>query len=296
MKKTLMLAGLLLTTVPLSVGAFDSKDGAQTKNRQPRKPIGYTDTEILPGQKWRVHDAYRPEPPIVGPGTASTQKRPGKPPSDAVVLFDGTDLSQWQGANGGPAKWKIADGYMEINGTGSIRTKEGFGSCQLHIEWAAPAKVKGSSQGRGNSGVMIMGRYEIQVLDSYNNRTYSDGQAAAIYGQYPPMVNASRRPGRWQTYDIIFEAPEFKDGKVVKPAYVTVLHNGVVVHHHAKILGRVQHKFLPFYEPHGEKEPLVLQDHGNPVRYRNIWIRPLPGYDSGTPVAAEPVEAPVPQS
>ena len=191
------------------------------------------------------------------------------------MLFDGKDLKHWVGGNGKPAKWKVENGYMEVNKTGTIKTKEAFGSCQLHVEWASPAEVKSKSQGRGNSGVMIMGKYEIQVLDSFNNRTYSDGQASAIYGQYAPLVNASRKPGAWQTYDIIFDAPEFKDGKCVKPAYFTVLHNGVLVHHHRRSLGQVSHKFAPKNNPHPAKLPLQLQDHGNPVRFRNIWIRPL---------------------
>lgn len=254
-----------------------------------RPLVGYTDTDFIPGQtKWRVHDAYRPEPRVITPGTASTPDKPGRPPSDAIILFDGSDLSQWTnlrsvpGRGDKPAEWKVEGGYMEVNGTGSIRTRESFGSCQLHVEWATPAEVKGSSQKRGNSGVMIMGLYEVQVLDSYDNRTYSDGQAAAIYGQYPPLVNASRGPGQWQTYDIIFEAPQFDGEEVAKPAYVTVLHNGVIVHHHAEVLGRVAHKFPAKYAPHAEKLPLTLQDHGNPVRYRNIWIRPLTDYDEAT--------------
>lgn len=240
-------------------------------------PEGYprTETDPIPGQKWHVHDKDRPEPGIIVPGTASSQETPGKAPSDAIVLFDGKDLKHWLSGNGKPAKWKVENGYMEVNGTGTIKTKETFGSCQLHVEWAAPAEVKAKSQGRGNSGVMIMGKYEIQVLDSFNNRTYSDGQASAIYGQYPPLVNASRKPGTWQTYDIIFDAPEYKDGKCVKPAYITVLHNGVLVHHHRRSLGQVSHKFAPKNNPHPAKLPLLLQDHGNPVRFRNIWIRPM---------------------
>lgn len=239
-----------------------------------KKSPGYTDTPVLPGQKWRVHDSARPHPKKVDPGKSPTLGM--KPPSDAVVLFDGTDLSKWQKGNGKPAGWKVENGYMEVTKTGSIRTREGFGSCQLHIEWASPKVVKGDSQGRGNSGVIIMGKYEVQVLDSYNNVTYADGQAAALYGQYPPDVNASLPPGEWQTYDIIFEAPQYKDGKLARPGYITVKHNGVVVHDKREIMGQVAHRRLPKYNPHPAKLPLTLQDHGNPVRYRNIWIRPLP--------------------
>ena len=179
-----------------------------------------------------------------------------------------------------PPAWKVESGYFEVvAGTGTLYTKEKFGDCQLHVEWAAPAEVRGASQGRGNSGVLLMGVYEIQVLDSYDSLTYADGQASAIYGQRPPLVNASRRPGAWQTYDIIFEAPRFEGGKLAKPAYFTVLHNGVLVHHHQQVMGQMRHRLLPPYLPHGAEEPLGLQNHGNPVRYRNIWIRRLRGYD-----------------
>ena len=242
--------------------------------------LGFDDTPYLPGGKWRVHDSKRPRPTVITPGTCSTQDQPGRPPSDAIVLFDGKDLSQWQNltADGKlqPAAWKVADGYMEVvGGTGSLVTKQKFGDCQLHIEWASPAEVKGNSQGRGNSGVILMGHYEIQVLDTYDNLTYADGGAAAMYGQFPPLVNACRKPGQWQSYDIIFEAPKFDGDKVVKPAYVTVLHNGVVVHNHQAFIGAMVWRQLATYHPHPAEEPLMLQDHGNPVRYRNIWIREL---------------------
>lgn len=272
------IAPLLLLVIAASqslVAGETVSDDKPVEAPVPRKLIGYFDSEYIPGQtKWRVHDAYRPQPPIITPGTASTQKKPGRPPSDAIVLFDGSDLSGWVTGDK-PATWKVENGYMEANRTGSITSKEKFGSCQLHVEWATPTEVNGESQGRGNSGVIIMGCYEVQVLDSFNNRTYADGQAGAIYGQYPPLVNASRGPGEWQTYDIIFEAPKFEGQKVVKPAYLTVIHNGVLLHHRAKVLGRVAHKFAAKYSPHPDKLPLLLQDHGNPVRYRNIWYRPL---------------------
>lgn len=206
-----------------------------------------------------------PKPPVVDPGPV------GVHPSDALVLFDGTDLSQWEGGD----KWLIQEGYAECRG-GGIRTKESFGDCQLHIEWAAPAEVKGSGQGRGNSGVYFMDRYEIQILDSYENETYYDGQAGALYKQMPPLVNASRKPGEWQTYDILFEAPRFDgDGKLERPGYVTVLHNGVVIQNHTEIQGSTAWDRPPQYEPHPPKAPISLQDHGNPVRFRNIWIREI---------------------
>ena len=288
MKQLALILLTLIVTGPQP--AFSSKPSDTLADSPVEAPvpkthasIGYTDTEFIPGQtKWRVHDASRPAPRIVTAGTTSTAVRPGQPPSDAVVLFDGSSLSQWVGDGDKPAAWKVENGYLEINGTGTIHTKQGFGSCQLHIEWATPAEVKGDSQGRGNSGVMIMGLYEIQVLDSFDNRTYSDGQAAAIYGQYPPLVNASRGPGQWQTFDIIFEAPQFEGEELIRPAYVTLFHNGVLVHHHAKLLGRVAHKFPAKYAPHADKLPLSLQDHGNPGRYRNIWIRPLTAHNEVT--------------
>ncbi len=184
--------------------------------------------------KWLVHDINRPQPPVVAPG-----KTPGAPPSDALVLFDGKDLSRWINAKtGGPAGWKVENGHAELNATGDIRTKEEFGDCQLHVEWAAPAVPKGVSQGRGNSGIYFMERYEVQVLDSYNNKTYADGSAASVYGQHPPLANACNPPGEWQVYDLIFRAPRFKDGKLAEPARVTVFHNGVAVQHHGLGLGR----------------------------------------------------------
>ena len=246
-------------------------------------PIGYEDTPFLPGGTWRVHDRNRPRPAVVTAGTASTQETPGDPPSDAIVLFDGRDLSKWQARGRGDqqdqiveAAWKVEHGYFEVvPRTGAIFTKEEFGDIQLHVEWAAPAKIEGASQGRGNSGVLIMGRYEVQVLDSYNNLSYADGQAGAIYGQYPPLVNASRKPGEWQTYDIVFEAPRFEGGKLIRPAYATVLHNGVLLHHRRELLGPMQHRRLTEYEPHAPEGSLMLQQHSNPVRYRNIWVRKL---------------------
>jgi len=202
---------------------------------------------------------------------------PGPPPSDATILFDGKDLSQWRGAKPNePAKWKLGDGFMEVNGTGPISTKQEFGDCQLHVEWATPAEVKGEGQGRGNSGVFLQSRYELQVLDSWNNKTYFHGQAGSIYKEYAPLVNVSRKPGEWQTYDVIYHAPRFdSNGGVEKAATITVLQNGVLVQDNVEIKGHTAHVGVHKYESHPLKQPLMLQDHHNPVRYRNIWIRQL---------------------
>jgi hypothetical protein len=227
--------------------------------------------------RWKIHDMDRPLPPIVTPGTASTQDTPGKPPSDAIVLFDGTGLEQWLSNDGSIAKWKVENGYFEVvPKTGNIHTKNSFGDCQLHVEFSEPTPPHGESQGRGNSGVFLMSTYEIQVLDSYENRTYADGQAAAVYGQYPPLVNASRPPGQWQTYDIVFHSPRFdNNGKLLRPARITVFHNGVLVQDNVEPTGPTEHGERPPYKPGPDKMPLALQDHGQPVRYRNIWLRPL---------------------
>lgn len=204
------------------------------------------------------------QPPVIDPGP------PGGPPSDAIVLFDGTDLSQWEGGE----KWKIEDGYAIS--TSGIRTKQSFGDCQLHVEWAAPPEVEGEGQGRGNSGVYLMGQYEVQILDSYQNETYFDGQAGSLYKQSPPLVNACRKPGEWQTFDIIFKAPQFdEEGKVTGPAVMTVLHNGVLIQDHFELKGGTAWHKPPSYEKHPPKLPLHLQYHGDAVRFRNIWIREL---------------------
>lgn len=216
-------------------------------------------------------EVWEPEPKVVTPGQGDA------PPSDAVVLFDGTDLSGWTGMSGEPAGWRVEDGAMTVvAGTGSIHTVQGFGDVQLHIEWRTPAVVEGEGQGRGNSGIYFMERYELQVLDSYQNRTYSNGQAGAIYKQHIPMVNASRKPGEWQSYDVVFNAPRFgSDGSLIAPAYVTAFHNGVLILNHVELAGPTEYIGEPPYEAHEEKLPLMLQDHGNPVSYRNIWIREL---------------------
>lgn len=242
---------------------------------------GYTDTPQLPGQPWKVHDAARPRPAKVTPGLPLLREAP---PSDAIVLFNGKDLSQWMALYRGriqEPKWRVKNGYLEIvPRTGRLVTKEKFGDCQLHVEWMIPEGTKGAGQAPGNSGIELMMRYEIQVLESHDNVTYADGQAAAIYGQWPPLVNASQPKGQWNVYDIFFEAPRFEGTKLVKPAYVTVVHNGVLVHHHKEILGKAIHRRVATYEPHGPEEPLSLQDHGQPIRYRNIWIRRLKPYDA----------------
>lgn len=231
---------------------------------QPDEPQGYTDTPYLPGDAWRVHDRDRPVPPVITAGQA------GSPPSDALVLFGGSSTDPF---SGGP--WRVVDGALEVNGKGDIQTVESFGDVQLHLEWSAPFPPESHSQGRGNSGVFFMGRYEVQVLDSWGNRTYADGQAAALYGQQPPLVNACRAPGSWQTYDIVFRAPRFLDGQVTEPARVTVLHNGVLVQHDVAYLGATAHKQVASYSVHDATGPIRLQDHGNPVRFRNIWVRRL---------------------
>ncbi len=224
------------------------------------------------------HDRNAPLPTVVDPGMASTPDRAGKAPSDAVVLFDGSDLSQWVAMNGQPTKWVVKDGAMEcVPGSGYIRTLRNFGECQLHLEFATPAKAEGSSQGRGNSGLFFGGtRYEIQVLDSYNNQTYADGSCGSIYNQYSPLVNASRPPGEWQVYDILYTPPHFTpDGAVLSPPRITAFHNGVLIHHNAELFGETSWLTRPPLTAHPEKQPIALQDHGNPVRYRNIWIREL---------------------
>jgi hypothetical protein len=216
-------------------------------------------------------EVWEPVPPIITPGNN------GNPPSDAIVLFDGKNLTQWTSRDGKEAKWNIENGILTIvPGTGPIVTKKGFGDCQLHIEFREPEKVSGESQGRGNSGIFMQQRYEIQVLDCYNNITYPNGQTGSIYKQSIPLINACRKPGEWQSYDIIYSAPRFSEnGRVSIPAYITILHNGVLIQNHVEIWGPTEYIGMPKYKVHGAKEPIELQDHGNPVSYRNIWIREL---------------------
>ncbi len=218
-------------------------------------------------------EVWEPVPTMVAPG-----KTPTAAPADAIVLFDGKNLNQWQAKKGGVAKWKLeTDGAMTVvKGTGDIMTKQGFGSCQLHIEWRTPVKVESEGQGRGNSGIFLMGRYELQILDSYNNRTYSNGQAGSLYKQHIPLVNASKKPGEWQVYDVVFTAPTFfSDGNMATPAKFTVFHNGVLIQNNVELRGNTVYIGQPFYEAHSNKEPIILQDHGNAVSFRNIWIREL---------------------
>lgn len=217
-------------------------------------------------------EIWQPEPRVITAGKTAADA-----PSDAIVLFGGKDLAEWQGKDGRPAKWKLENDAMTVTkGAGEIRTRKSFGDCQLHIEWRSPAEVKGQGQGRGNSGIFLMGLYELQVLDSYNNRTYSNGQAGSIYKQIPPLVNACRKPGEWQTYDIIFTAPRFnKDSSVQSQGRITVLHNGVLVQNNAAIWGATQYIGIATNTWHKEKEPIILQDHGDAVSFRNIWIREL---------------------
>ena len=215
-------------------------------------------------------EVWEPEPAIVTPGDGTS------PPSDAIVLFSGKDLSAWESARGGPAPWRVSDGaFTVVPSSGGIRTIQQFESVQLHLEFRTVSEISGEGQGRSNSGVFFHEQYEVQVLDSYDNRTYSNGQAGSVYKQYAPLVNASKPPGTWQTYDIFFEAPAFSaDGRLIKPAFVTVVHNGVLIQNHVEIRGRTEYIGLPGYEAHGPGS-IALQDHGNPISFRNIWIREL---------------------
>ena len=236
-------------------------------------PITSLDAQKPPGD-WPQHSRSRPRPTTVTPGGPVSVPAP----SDAVVLFDGTTLGKWTHGEGAPAKWRVVDGAFEVvPRTGTMSTRDGFGDVQLHIEWMSPAPARGSDQDRGNSGMFFGGeRYEVQILDSHENATYPDGQAGALYGQHPPLVNASRRPGEWQSYDIVYHRPRFHaNGKLQSPARFTVLHNGVLVQDNAELIGPTAHTTRPPYEAHPDRLPLSLQDHGHPVRFRNVWLRDL---------------------
>ncbi len=234
--------------------------GASGKNGFPKLPNG-----------WHVHDMDRPQPTRVTPG-----KTDSSAPSDALVLFDGSNVDEWWGGKDGKVEWKLAGAFMEVvPGKGSISTRRKFGDCQLHIEWAVPAEVVEAAQRRGNSGIFLMGKYEIQIQDAWDNPAYPDGMAGAVYGQNPAMVNAAKKPGEWQSFDIVFTAPVFKDAALVAPAHVTIFWNGVLVQNHTEIYGPTEHNKAPPYEAHADKLPIVLQNHGQPVRFRNIWVREL---------------------
>jgi hypothetical protein len=256
---------------------------AQQATPQVNPDLGFKDTPMEPGMPWHVHDPDRPHPKQVTPAAT-----PGGAPSDAIVLFDGKDLSQWYHRGRGPnrntqapAGWKVEDGHFQVTrGFGDLLTREKFGDVQLHIEWSSPTPVTGNSQGRGNSGVLFMSRYEVQVLDMWQNPTYADGGAGSIYGQWPPLATAARRPGEWNTYDIVFEAPQFDGEKLVKPAYITLFYNGVLAHNRKESMGPMVYRQVAHYTPHPAQDSLMLQDHNaDAVRYRNIWIRRLSAYD-----------------
>lgn len=245
--------------------------GAQAADPQ---DMGFTDTPILPGGKWHVHDPARPAPVVVTPG-----RQAGSPPSDATILFDGGSLDAW--APKGQA-WPVAGGAITVpprtdGKSSNLVTRQSFGDIQLHLEFRSPSPPTRTSQNRGNSGIYFMGRYEVQVLDGFRNPTYADGTVGAVYGWKPPLVNAARQPGEWQSYDIVFERPRFKaDGSLARPAYVTVMLNGVLVQNHQAMLGTTNWRHVSAYTAHGDAAPLELQDHDSPVSFRNIWVRPLP--------------------
>jgi hypothetical protein len=274
--RNLFLCSLALTAAN---GAF----AAEGAPNQPEAIDGFRDTAMEPGGKWHVHDPDRPQPPVVTPGPAFSQNAVA--PSDAEVLFDGKDLSKWENNRGQDATWKVQDGYVETAARGGgIRTRGKWADFQLHVEWAAPNPPHGTGQGRGNSGILINNMYEVQVLDSYHAKTYPDGQAGAIYGQSPPLVNACKPPGEWQTYDIIFESPRWNEqGELTKKAIITVLHNGVVVQNHYELIGMTDgingaqpwKSPSKYPAPHSPEVFIELQDHNNPVHFRNIWVRSL---------------------
>jgi hypothetical protein len=274
------LFATLLAALTLAPAAFAQQSPAPPKPAQEHDGDdirGYRDTPQIPGQKWKVHDMERPRPVKVKPGAMVS----APPPADAIVLFDGKDLSQWEqvarrgGAVSAP-QWKVENGYIEIvPRTGRMRTKQHFGDCQLHVEWQIPMEAKGNGQSIGNSGIELMSRYEIQVLESESHLTYADGGAGSIYGVWPPLVNAARPQGEWNSYDIFFKAPRFDGEKLVSPATITVLWNGILVQHHKEYLGTTVWRRVGQYTPHPAEQPLSLQDHNQAVRFRNIWIRKM---------------------
>ncbi|MBN2562475.1 MAG: DUF1080 domain-containing protein [Phycisphaerae bacterium] len=278
-----LLAALAFSAIPSALADFDKpviKEWSGTEKNEQGKQVKMYYMTIDGVMVHETDPAKQPPPKVITPGTCSTQDKPGSAPSDAVVLFDGKDLKSWTSTvEGQPTKWVVKDGaMMPTKGSGYIRSKQEFGSCQLHVEFATPAKVEGSDQGRGNSGVFLMGEYEVQILDSYENTTYPDGQAGALYGRSVPLVNACRKPGQWQSYDIVFHRPVFDGDKVIKRATFTVFHNGVLIQDHVELTGGTGWKgphAVSSYRPHGDKGPIKLQDHGNPVLFRNVWVREL---------------------
>jgi hypothetical protein len=281
MKLRIILSALLFASLVTSqaqpaaaTNAAPKKGGNSFEEVITNGVAGFQDTPMEPGLPWHVHDPARPLPPVVTPGSFSEA---ATPPSDAIVLFDGKDLSQWRDQKtGGPAPWTVVDGAA-ISAKDFIETTNTFGDIQLHLEFREPTPPHGDGQGRGNSGVFLMGKYEIQVLDCYNNKTYADGSTGGIYGQHPPLANSCRPPGEWQTYDIVFNVPHFDDdGKLVTPAYATVILNGVLLQNHQAIRGETNWRVPGEYKPVGPAGPLALQYHSNPVAFRNIWVRPIP--------------------
>lgn len=270
MKSCLLFFTLAFATA--LVAADKEKTKAPDDFSKP-SPLGYTDTPIIPGTQWHVHDPNRPAPKVVTPGKSSADA-----PSDAVVIFNGGSTDALAGKGGAPCPWKVENGELIVSG-GDVLTKQEFASCQVHLEWKSWPEQKGNSQKKGNAGIFLMDRYESQILDCFNNPTYADGMVGAVYGQTPALANPSRKPGEWQVYDIIFTAPKVENGKVVEPACITSVVNGVCTQNHTKIMGPTRHKQVTGYE--GEfpaKAPIRLQDHKNdpPLRLRNIWVRPLP--------------------
>jgi len=252
LRKGLLLTLLLCLTISSTLFAQDwdrnAQDPVATEIWNPRVP------KVTPGASW------------------------GAAPSDAIILLDGSNLDNWEStADGQSVGWELKDGVLTVvPGQPTIQTKQAFGSVQLHVEWRSPSVLEGEGQGRGNSGIFLMGKYELQVLDSYSSDTYSNGQAGAIYKQYPPLVNATKEPGEWQMYDIIFMAPVFSDsGSLLRPATITAFHNGVLIQNNKALMGPVEYRGLAQYRAHADRLPLQLQEHGNPVSYRNIWIREL---------------------
>ncbi len=259
-----LLTGFIFSAT-LLVGAASPPNLVNAKNGS--GVYGYKDTPKLSWCEWLCHDPDRPAPPRIDPGKAG---QPAAVPSDAIVLFDGRSLSKWRDGKG----WKVEDGCL-VSGDGAIATQDSFGSIQLHVEFMGPAHFEGPWYNRGNNGVMLMGLYEIQIFDSYNEKIYPDGQCGAIYGQTPPLVNVTRPPGEWQSFDILFTAPKFDGEKLMAPARVTMLHNGVLVHLNEEIHGDTGHRIAAVYKQKVSKGPLVFGGHGCPVRFRNVWVRPL---------------------